>query len=51
MSRTLARWENTMTVTLLDRTPQAPEPTDARASIIGLSRDELMVALARVGVP
>jgi 23S rRNA (adenine2503-C2)-methyltransferase len=41
----------TMTVTLLDRSPQTLELADARAPIIGLTRDELMVALARVGVP
>jgi 23S rRNA (adenine2503-C2)-methyltransferase len=40
-----------MTVTLLDRTPGATEVADGRAPIIGLTRSELMVALAGIGVP
>jgi 23S rRNA (adenine2503-C2)-methyltransferase len=45
------RLETTMTVTLLDRRPTAPEPEEAKAPIVGLTRSELMLALAGVGVP
>jgi 23S rRNA (adenine2503-C2)-methyltransferase len=40
-----------MTVTLLDRSPEQPEAADARTSLIGLTRSELMAALAGIGVP
>jgi 23S rRNA (adenine2503-C2)-methyltransferase len=40
-----------MTVTLLDRSPVTPEASDGREPLIGLSRSELMAALARIGVP
>jgi 23S rRNA (adenine2503-C2)-methyltransferase len=40
-----------MTVTLLDRSPQTSEATDARTPLVGLSRSELMAALAGIGVP
>jgi 23S rRNA (adenine2503-C2)-methyltransferase len=40
-----------MTVTLLERSPESTEASDGREPLIGLSRSELMAALARVGVP
>jgi 23S rRNA (adenine2503-C2)-methyltransferase len=40
-----------MTVTLLERSPESPEASDGREPLIGLSRSELMAALARIGVP
>ena len=45
------RLETTMTVTLLDRRPPAPEPEHAKAPIVGLTRSELRLALAGAGVP
>jgi 23S rRNA (adenine2503-C2)-methyltransferase len=40
-----------MTVDLLDRNTATAELADARAPIVGLTRSELMAALARIGVP
>jgi 23S rRNA (adenine2503-C2)-methyltransferase len=40
-----------MAVTLLQRNPAGPTPAETRASLLGLSRRELMAALSDIGIP